>query len=91
MDRKQIYAKIKELNLSEKIKKHFGDNYTRIPSAQLESFIQKATEAAKVQSKKTESKKCACTKDNPWFYLGSLLVAKRVITKQELSTLMEML
>lgn len=39
MNRKEIYAKIKEYNLVEVIKKTFHENYTRIPSANLECFI----------------------------------------------------
>ena len=39
MNRKEIYAKIKEYNLAEAIKKTFHENYTRIPSAHLECFI----------------------------------------------------
>ena len=39
MNRKEIYAKIKEHNLAEAIKKTFHENYTRIPSANLECFI----------------------------------------------------
>lgn len=39
MNRKEIYAKIKEYNLVEAIKKTFHENYTRIPSANLECFI----------------------------------------------------
>ena len=39
MNRKEIYAKIKEYSLAEAIKKTFHENYTRIPSANLECFI----------------------------------------------------
>lgn len=39
MNREEIYAKIKEYNLAEAIKKTFHENYTRIPSANLECFI----------------------------------------------------
>lgn len=39
MNRKEIYIKIKEYNLAEAIKKTFHENYTRIPSANLECFI----------------------------------------------------
>ena len=39
MNRKEIYTKIKEYNLAEAIKKTFHENYTRIPSANLECFI----------------------------------------------------
>lgn len=42
MKRKEIYEKIKELNLEEKIKISFnGRNYTNIPTTELLSFIEK--------------------------------------------------
>lgn len=42
MTRKEIYEKIKELNLEEKIKISFnGRNYTNIPTTELLSFIEK--------------------------------------------------
>lgn len=41
MNRKEIYAKIKEYNLAGVIKGTLKENYTRIPNATLESFISK--------------------------------------------------
>lgn len=41
MNRKEIYAKIKEYNLAEAIKKAFHDNYTRVSNANLEYFVNK--------------------------------------------------
>ena len=39
MSRKEIYAKVKELNLQEEIKKKYGDNYTRVSNTGLEAII----------------------------------------------------
>ena len=39
MSRKEIYAKVKELNLQEEIKKKYGDNYTRVSNTELEAII----------------------------------------------------
>lgn len=39
MSRKELYAKVKELNLQEEIKKKYGDNYTRVGNTELEAII----------------------------------------------------
>ena len=44
MSRKELYAKVKELNLQEEIKKKYGDNYTRVGNTELEAIIAKHTE-----------------------------------------------
>lgn len=46
MDRKEVCAKIRELNLQEAVKQHYGDNYTRVSTDKLESLI-KAYQPAK--------------------------------------------
>ena len=64
MDRKEVCAKIRELNLQDAVKKHYGDNYTRVSTDKLESLIKayqptKPTpkaEAPKPQPKKPEVK-----------------------------------
>ena len=82
MTRKEIYAKIKELNLSEEVKKKFGDNYTRVPSDKLEALInskdskKKTLPIKKVMIKKTNAEAAL-------FYLSSLLLSKKVITRTE--------
>ena len=43
MSRKELYAKVKELNLQEEIKKKYGDNYTRVGNTELEAIIAKHT------------------------------------------------
>lgn len=82
MTRKEIYAKIKELNLSEEVKKQFGDNYTRVPSDKLEALIN-----SKTSKKKTlpiqEVKNDATNVEKALFYLSSLLLSKKVITRNE--------
>ena len=90
MTRKEIYAKIKELNLSEEVKKKFGDNYTRVPSDKLEALINSKTSKKKilpiqeVKIKKTNAEAAL-------FYLSSLLLAKKVITKAEADQLADYL
>lgn len=90
MTRKEIYAKIKELNLSEEVKKQFGDNYTRVPSDKLEALInskiskKKTLPIQKVMIKKTNAEAAL-------FYLSSLLLSKKVITRAEADQLADYL
>ena len=90
MTRKEIYAKIKELNLSEEVKKQFGDNYTRVPSNKLEALINSKTSKKKtlpiqkVMIKKTNAEAAL-------FYLSSLLLSKKVITRAEADQLADYL
>ena len=39
MERNEIYAKIKELNLQEEVKKTYGKNYTQVGNSDLEKII----------------------------------------------------
>ena len=39
MERSEIYAKIKELNLQEEVKKIYGKNYTQVGNSDLEKII----------------------------------------------------
>lgn len=90
MTRKEIYAKIKELNLSEEVKKKFGDNYTRVSSDKLEALInskaskKKTLPIQKVMIKKTNAEAAL-------FYLSSLLLSKKVITRAEADQLADYL
>lgn len=90
MTRKEIYAKIKELNLSEEVKKHFGDNYTRVSSDKLEALIN-----SKTNKKKTiliqEVKIKRTNVEAALFYLSSLLLSKKVITRAEADQLADYL
>ena len=90
MTRKEIYAKIKELNLSEEVKKQFGDNYTRVPSDKLEALIN-----SKTSKKKTlpiqEVKIKRTNVEAALFYLSSLLLSKKVITRAETDQLADYL
>ena len=90
MTRKEIYAKIKELNLSEEVKKMFGDNYTRVSSDNLEALI-----SSKTSKKKTIIIQKAMVKktnaEAALFYLSSLLLSKKVITRAEADQLADYL
>ena len=64
MGRKEVCAKIRELNLQDAVKQHYGDNYTRVSTDKLESLIKAyqpakpapKAEAPKPQPKKSEAK-----------------------------------
>ena len=64
MSRKELYAKVKELNLQEEIKKKYGDNYTRVGNTELEAIIAKHTAKTQVTgvAKGDCNKKCKCDK-----------------------------
>ena len=53
MNRKELYAKVKELNLQEKMKEKFGENYTRVSNAELAFIIASYN---KVEKPKSETK-----------------------------------
>ena len=50
MNRKELYAKVKELNLQEKIKEQFGENYTRVSNAELAFIIASYNKVEKPKS-----------------------------------------
>ena len=50
MNRKELYAKVKELNLQEKIKEQFGENYTRVSNAELAFIIANYNKVEKPKS-----------------------------------------
>ena len=51
MSRKELYAKVKELNLQEKIKEQFGENYTRVSNAELALIIANYKKVEKPKNK----------------------------------------
>ena len=63
MSRKELYAKVKELNLQEEIKKKYGDNYTRVDNTKLEAIIAKHTAKTPTTGVKGGcDKSCKCDK-----------------------------
>ena len=98
MTRKEIYAKIKELNLSEEVKKQFGDNYTRVPSDKLEALINAANKKVlpsqkieKIVEKHASKNGFNKKYEAALFYLSSLLLSKKVITRTEADQLADYL
>lgn len=54
MDRKEAYAKVKELGLQDKIQKGEGKNFTQCSTATLISYIEKAAKKTAPKAKKAE-------------------------------------
>ena len=84
MNRKELYTKVKELNLQEEIKKKYGDNYTRVGNIKLASMIAKHTvpkvkSKPKVASKIASGKGCKCDK------LVEVLKKKHILLDSEVS------
>lgn len=64
MNRKELYEKVKELNLQEEIKKKYGNNYTRVSNSELEATITKYTIKTPTTKgvKNSRDKECRCDK-----------------------------
>ena len=66
MDRKEVCQKIRDLNLQDAVKQHYGDNYTRVSTDKLVKLIQaydqptqKAPAAKPIPKPVAEPKKAA--------------------------------
>ncbi len=87
MNRKELYAKIKEFNLQKEIKNKYGDNYTRIGNELLEEIINLHINSSKTSSKKetpfisvnnTTNHSCKCDK------LIEVLKKKHILLNSEI-------
>ena len=65
MDRKEVCAKIRELNLQDTVKQHYGDNYTRISTDKLEKLINAYTPVEKVKAAEKAVTSNATVADSP--------------------------
>ena len=82
MSRKDLYAKVKQLDIAEAIKSAYGDNYTRVSNADLEAFINK-TEASK-KVKKSPAKNISTKGEKAAFIkLLSILQARKIVSAKE--------
>jgi hypothetical protein len=66
MDRKEVCQKIRDLNLQDAVKQHYGDNYTRVSTDKLIKLVEaydkpakKAPAPKKEEAPKPEAKKPA--------------------------------
>ena len=81
MSRKELYAKVKELNLQEEIKKEYGDNYTRVRNIVLETIIAKHT----AKSLTTIGVKSGCSKGCKCDKLIEVLKKKHILLGSEVA------
>lgn len=81
MSRKELYAKVKELNLQEEIKKKYGDNYTRVGNKELEAIIAKHT----AKSSTTGIVKSGCGKGCKCDKLIEVLKKKHILLGSEVA------
>lgn len=81
MSRKELYAKVKELNLQEEIKKKYGDNYTRVGNTELEAIIAKHT----AKTSTTEEVKIGCGKGCKGDRLIEVLKKKHILLDSEIA------
>ena len=81
MSRKELYAKVKELNLQELIKRKCGDNYTRVSNTELEAIIAKHTAETSTTGGVEDScgKGCKCDR------LIEILRKKHILLDSEMS------
>lgn len=79
MSRKELYAKVKELNLQEEIKQKYGDNYTRVSNTELEAIIAKYTTKPIAEVAKDSCKGCKCDK------LIEVLKKKHILLNSEVA------
>ena len=81
MNRKEIYAKVKELNLQEEIKKKYGDNYTRVSNTKLEAIIANHT----AETLTPRRVKGGCGKDCKCNKLIEVLKKKHILLDSEVA------
>ena len=90
MNRKELYAKVKELNLQEKIKKQFGENYTRVSNAELAFIIanynkvEKSKNETKVSISTVAKKSTVVTESSKCDKLIEVLKKKHILLNSEI-------
>lgn len=64
VDRIDIYTIIRDNHLAEKIKEHFGKNFTNISNESLISFLESLKEDGNQEKDEEKQKTCSCCGDN---------------------------
>ena len=83
MNRKEIYAKIKEYNLAGVIKDTLKENYTRVSNATLESFISKHVSLHDNKSEVIKNEGMVFLEKTPLAKLVEVLYKKHILLKSE--------
>lgn len=89
MTRKELYVKVKELNVAKAIEQKYGKNFTRVSNANLEAFI--AGFGKKEVKPKTSNKQNSCNCKEILIKLLSTLQARYVITPKDADEIIKML
>ena len=92
MNRKEIYEKIKSLNLQKEVEKVYGDNYTRVSTKNLENLVLKhevktAVKTIVKSKKKVNIEKPATNKDYKCDKLIEILKKKHILLDSEVKYL----
>lgn len=82
MDRKELYAKIKEYQLEEVVKSATGRNYTQVSNAALNKFI---TDYKDAHSGKSDTENTHSSGSSAFDKLVELLKKKHILLKSEVS------
>lgn len=82
MDRKELYAKIKEYQLEEVVKSATGRNYTQVSNATLNKFI---TDYKDAHSGKSNIKNTYSGDSSAFDKLVEVLEKKHILLKSEVS------
>lgn len=64
VDRIDIYTIIRDNHLAEKIKEHFGKNFTNISTESLINFLESIKDSTDEKEGEEKQKKCSCCGDN---------------------------
>lgn len=83
MNRKEIYAKIKEYNLAGVINGTLKENYTRVPSATLESFISEHVALHGEEPEVVKNEERVSPGKDPLAKLVEVLHKKHILLKSE--------
>lgn len=83
MNRKEIYAKIKEYNLAGVIKDTLKENYTRVSNTTLESFISKHVSLHGKKPKVIKNEEMVSSEKTPLAKLVEVLHKKHILLKSE--------
>ena len=98
VSRKELYTEIKATKLEDKVKEHYGRNYTQVPSAELENFINaRRCENTPKEVENTKECKCCTTPEatHPatveWVYTGiKALVTEHSLDLSDLEVIMSL-
>ena len=81
MSRKELFAKVKELNLQGEIEEKYGNHYTRVSSPKLEAIIANHT----VKAPTTERVEGDCSKGCKCDKLIEILKKKHILLGSEIA------